>query len=349
MIATSYAVFYLATAASAFVRVPKVSSLITPNFARRRVHTWPLSSAPSSYHAIAYPPRSPVLQKRLQANVRNGQGSAPRVTYSVAATSNLETTALDIHQVPCFNDNYAYILVDPAANVSALVDPADADPVLAELKRLRIPAPTFILSTHHHSDHVGMNLRLKKAFPGVKVVGPREERDRIPGLDMAVGDGDVFAFGQHQVQVLDTPGHTAGHISFYFPAKGALFPGDTLFSLGCGRLFEGTPAMMWESLQKISRLPPHTQVYCAHEYTASNAKFALSVEPQNEALAARAKQVQELRTAGKPTIPSTLSTELAANPFLRPWSKEIRDNLRIPANAEDSVAFGVIRKAKDVF
>ncbi|OAY73905.1 putative hydroxyacylglutathione hydrolase 2, chloroplastic [Ananas comosus] len=181
------------------------------------------------------------------------------------------------------------------------------------------------------------------------VIGSGKDKDRIPGIDIALHDGETWMFARHQVLVMETPGHTRGHVSYYFPGCGAVFTGDTLFSLSCGKLFEGNPEQMLSSLRKIMSLPDDTNIYCGHEYTLSNSKFALSIEPENEELQEYAAQVAHLRSKKQPTIPTTLKREKQCNPFLRTSSPEIRQNLRIPATASDAQALGVIRQAKDNF
>jgi len=253
---------------------------------------------------------------------------------------------LAIRMFPCLADNYGYLLHDAESGATAAVDTPDADEILVQLDasgwRL-----THIFNTHHHSDHAGGNLALKRAT-GCTIVGPRADAARIPGLDVAVGEGDVVALGAHRATVYDTPGHTRGHIVYHFVAARAAFVGDTLFALGCGRLFEGTPGEMWRSLQKILRWPDDTRLYCAHEYTASNARFALTVEPQNRALRERNAAVTALRAAGKPTVPSTLGEERATNPFLRPQSVDLRATIALP-NADDVDVFAKTRALKDAF
>jgi len=253
---------------------------------------------------------------------------------------------LNIHLVPCLKDNYAYLAHEPSTNAVAVVDPSEAPPVFAALKAhdLRL---THILNTHHHWDHTGGNLALKEAT-GAKIVGPRADRARIPGIDEDVGEGDIWSLGNAKAKVFDIPAHTKGHIAFWFEADKAVFTGDTMFAMGCGRLFEGTPAQMWSSLSKLAALPPDTRVYCGHEYTLSNAKFAITLEPNNSALKNRLAEVEHLRAAGKPTIPSTIGVELETNPFLRPASKELRITLGLES-ADDVAVLAETRRRKDVF
>jgi hydroxyacylglutathione hydrolase len=253
---------------------------------------------------------------------------------------------LEIHQIPVLTDNYIYLIHEPASRSTAAVDPAVAGPVLTALDR-RAWTLTHILNTHHHGDHVGGNRELK-ARTGCLVVGPLADRDRIPGIDVAVGEGDHFKLGQAEARIFDVPGHTRGHIAYWFPESGALFCGDTLFAMGCGRLFEGTPEQMWHSLGKLKALPPSTRVYCAHEYTQANGRFALTVEPDNRALRERMASVSELRRRGLPTVPSTLAEELATNPFLRPSSPSLQRTLHLPAATEVEV-FAETRRRKDRF
>ncbi len=253
---------------------------------------------------------------------------------------------LDIHQIPVLTDNYVYLARDPAGGACAAVDPAVAAPVLAALDRLGWRL-THVLNTHHHGDHVGGNLELKKAT-GCTIVGGRSDAGRIPGIDVAVSGGDIVELGTHTAQVLDVPGHTRGHIAYWFADSFALFCGDTLFSLGCGRLFEGTAGQMWSSLRKLRALPDDARVYCAHEYTNANADFALTVEPDNPDLQARADEVLALREAGKPTVPSTMAMERAANPFLRADDPALQSAAGLAGRDAVSV-FAEIRSRKDRF
>ena len=239
---------------------------------------------------------------------------------------------LEIALIPALSDNYVYLAHDPASGATAVVDPAEAAPVLAALVQ-RGWTLTHILNTHHHADHIGGNEELKARFGG-PIVGPRADAERIPGIDVEVGDGDTYDFAGHQARVFDTPGHTRGHIAYHFAEAQALACGDTLFSLGCGRLLEGTPAEMFASLRRLAALPDATQILCGHEYTVSNARFALTVEPDNPALRARAAEADAQRAAGRPTVPVTLGAEKAANPFLR---------------APDVARFAELRAGKDAF
>ncbi|KAL6976190.1 Glyoxalase 2-5 [Sarracenia purpurea var. burkii] len=257
------------------------------------------------------------------------------------------SSTLQIEMIPCLRDNYAYLLHDVDTGTVGVVDPSEAVPVIDALKRKNRNL-TYILNTHHHYDHTGGNMELKEMY-GAKVIGSGTDRDRIPGIDIVLSDGDKWMFAGHEVLVIETPGHTRGHISFYFPGSQAIFTGDTLFSLSCGKLFEGTPEQMLASLKKIVSLPDKTSIYCGHEYTLSNSKFALSIEPKNEDLQSYAAHVTNIRNKGLPTIPTTLKTEKSCNPFLRTSSMEIRKSLNIPATADDAEALGAIRRAKDNF
>jgi hydroxyacylglutathione hydrolase len=253
---------------------------------------------------------------------------------------------LDIHRIPVLKDNYVWLVHEPGAGLTAVVDPAVAEPVEAALRRQGWRL-THILNTHHHGDHTGANLALKAAH-GCTIVGPAADRDRIPGIDVAVADGDRYALGGAVAEVFDVPGHTRGHIAFWFAADGALFCGDTLFAMGCGRLFEGTPAQMWRSLGKLKALPGAARVFCAHEYTQSNARFALTVDGGNPALVRRAAEVDALRAAGEPTVPSTIALERATNPFLRADDPALAAAVGLPA--DDPVAvFAEVRRRKDSF
>lgn len=239
---------------------------------------------------------------------------------------------LSIHAIPVLTDNYAWLLRDEATGVTAIVDPGDATPVEHALQehgnRL-----DFILLTHHHHDHIGGTDALRARYHA-KVAGPAAEQHRMPHMDIPLNDNDRLEIGQSVGRVLAMPGHTLGHISYYFDQPPALFCGDTLFSLGCGRLFEGTAPQMFASLSRLHDLPAQTRICCGHEYTLSNGSFALHVDPENAALKDRVQEVRMLREQGLPSVPSTLEMERATNPFLR---------------AADATTFAALRKHKDTF
>jgi hydroxyacylglutathione hydrolase len=251
-----------------------------------------------------------------------------------------------IRQLLVLKDNYVYLLHDAASGATAVVDPSVADPVLAALKETGWRL-SHILNTHHHWDHTGGNAALKAAT-GAIVVGPLADRERIPDIDVALGEGEHYAVGSEVAEIFDVPGHTRGHIAFWFPTSRALFCGDTLFTLGCGRMFEGTAAQMWHSLSKLRALPAETRVFCGHEYTQANARFALTVEPGNRALVERAKTVDAMRLHGRPTVPATLGEEVATNPFLRADRPEFQAAAGLVGRNPAEV-FGEIRHRKDVF
>lgn len=234
--------------------------------------------------------------------------------------------------VPILSDNYAWLLTDSASGTVAVVDPAEPEPVIAAIEKAggRLD---WILLTHHHADHVAGTDAVRERF-GAKVAGAAADAHRLPKLDLALKEGDEVSVGQARGRVIDTPGHTRGQINFFFPSGSVLLSGDTLFSLGCGRLIEGTAEEMFASLRKLAALPAETLVCCGHEYTEANARFALSVDPDNAALKARAAEVQRLRSAKQPTVPSVMADEHAANPFLR---------------AKDAATFADLRARKDRF
>ncbi|NQU58946.1 MAG: hydroxyacylglutathione hydrolase [Rhodospirillales bacterium] len=254
--------------------------------------------------------------------------------------------ALAIEQIAVLGDNFIYLVHDSESGQTAAVDPAVAGPVLDMLAD-RGWTLSHILNTHHHGDHTGGNMELKGAT-GCTIIGAGVDAARIPGIDVRVGEDDGIAIGNHGAKVFDVPGHTSGHIAYWFEEDAALFSGDALFSIGCGRLFEGSAEQMWTSLKKLRALPDETMVYCAHEYTSSNADFALSIEPANADLKARAAEVLTLREKGKPTVPSNLGEEKRVNPFLRADN----DDLLMAAGlaGQDAVAaFAEIRRRKDNF
>jgi hydroxyacylglutathione hydrolase len=254
--------------------------------------------------------------------------------------------ALEIHLVPCLKDNYAYLLHEPASGETAAVDPSEAAPLLAAAGA-RGWTLSHILNTHHHWDHTGGNLALKEAT-GARIVGPAADRDRIPGIDVALDEDECFRLGDRAALVLFIPGHTRGHIAFHYADDQAVFCGDTLFALGCGRMFEGTAPQMWVSLCKLRALPAPTRVYCGHEYTQANARFALTVDRDNPDLAARAMAVDAARAAGRPTVPSTMAEERATNPFLRADQPALAAAVGLPGGDPADV-FAAIRLRKDQF
>lgn len=228
---------------------------------------------------------------------------------------------LHIEPISLLTDNYAYLLHDSKANITAIIDPSEADPILAILKEKNLTL-NYILCTHHHWDHTDGNQALK-AQTGCTIVGYEADAHRIPDIDITVNTHNQFTLGNHTATILDTPGHTTGHIAYYFADNNAVFVGDTLFAMGCGRLFEGTPAQMYQSIQQLAQLPPNTHVYCGHEYTLANATFALTIEPNNQALQQRYAQIKQLRAEKLPTVPTTIALEHATNPFMRSTSEKI--------------------------
>ena len=254
--------------------------------------------------------------------------------------------SVHIELVPLLKDNYAYLLHDRATGATAVVDPSEAKPVLA-VARARGWRITHVLATHHHWDHTGGNLEIKQATDCM-VIGPGYDYDRIPGIDAGIEEGDRLALGSAVADVLFIPGHTRGHIAYWFAEEKAVLCGDTLFSLGCGRIFEGTPEQMWASLSKLRALPPETRIYCGHEYTQANARFAMTIEPLNPALLMRQRRVDEARAAGRATIPSTMGDERAANPFLRADEPTVAAAVGL-AGADPVAVFAEVRRRKDNF
>ena len=253
---------------------------------------------------------------------------------------------LEIYQIPCLQDNYGFLVHDPETGATATIDTPEVAPINQALaaKGWRL---THILNTHHHFDHAGGNEELKAQW-NCQVVGAAIDAERIPGIDVALADGDTLTLGSKQARIIEVPGHTSGHIAYYFAADEVAFVGDTLFALGCGRLFEGTPEQMSESLGKIMALPDETTVYCAHEYTEANAAFAVTVEPANPALQQRVKEIQALRAAGKPTVPTSIGLERATNPFVRSDSAELQAVLNL-SGADEVAVFAETRRRKDHF
>ena len=253
---------------------------------------------------------------------------------------------LQIVTLPCLADNYAFLLHDPASGATAVVDAPDPSPILLALKA-RSWQLTDILITHHHWDHIDGVSALVEAT-GAQTWGNTADADRLPPLDHALNDGDNVVIGTETGEMMAVSGHTVGHVAFHFPESSAVFTADSLMALGCGRLFEGTPEMMYSSLQRLTALPPETLVCSGHEYTATNAKFALTIDPDNPALISRSRDVDTARAEGRPTVPSTLREELDTNPFLRAHDPQIRCNLGMET-ADDVAIFAEIRARKDRF
>ena len=252
----------------------------------------------------------------------------------------------EIRLFPCLKDNYGVLLHDSDTGATAAIDAPEAAPVEAALKATGWKL-TDILVTHHHADHTGGIEALKKKY-GCRVVAPEKEAAKIPAVDETVHEGDGIVVGNLAGKVIETPGHTLGHIAYWFPKDDVAFVGDTLFSIGCGRVIEGTPEMMWNSLKKLRSLPNETQIYCGHEYTAANIKFALSIDAENPVLEARAAQVQQLREEGAPTIPVSIGDEKLANPFLRADVADLAADIGM-AGKPPAEVFAEIRGRKDRF
>ena len=248
--------------------------------------------------------------------------------------------------LPVLNDNYIYLIHDPESGETAAVDPALAAPVLDALNQHHWSL-NLILNTHYHNDHVGGNLELKQKT-GCKIIASISDQHRIPGIDTPVKENDILWLGKHPIHIISTPGHTNGHIVYHFTNDNLLFCGDTLFVMGCGRLFEGSAEQLWHSLQKLKSLPPETRVYCAHEYTQTNGRFALSVEPDNQALQQRMAVINQLRGKHIPTVPSTLAEERATNPFFREDSPTLQASLGL-LNKKPIDVFTQLRTLKDHF
>ena len=253
---------------------------------------------------------------------------------------------MKINIIPCLSDNYAYIINDEKTNTVGVVDPSESLPIINFLKKENLKL-NYILNTHHHYDHIGGNIELKKMY-NVKIVGFINDRHRIPGIDIMLKDNEKWVFGNSRVNVMHIPGHTLGHICFYFEKEKIIFTGDTLFSLGCGRIFEGTHKQMLKSLEKIKNLPKETKIYCGHEYTYKNAEFCMKYDKDNISLQKKFQKVKKLRSQNLPTIPTNIEEELKSNIFLRCNQNDLKIKLNMK-NEEDFKVFKKVRDLKDIF
>ena len=253
---------------------------------------------------------------------------------------------LEIRQIPCLSDNYGYLVHDPSTGQTATIDTPDANAINEALGKEGWTL-THIFNTHHHFDHTGGNTALKEQW-GCEIIGPRGEAAKIPDIDRQVGEGDIVELGTLKASVYDTPGHTNGHIVFHFPSEEVAFVGDTIFALGCGRLFEGPAEQMWTSLSKIAAWPGKAKLFCAHEYTQANAQFALSVDPDNQALKTRAAEIDAARAQGLPTVPMTVEEELRTSPFMRADQESLKIAVGM-GNAIAAEVFAEVRTRKDNF
>ena len=251
-----------------------------------------------------------------------------------------------ITPIPCLTDNYAYIIYDKNSKTTGVVDPSEAEPIIAFLKKEKLKL-NYIFNTHHHFDHIGGNIELKKIY-NAKILGFDGDKHRIPGIDIAVKDKETWSFGNSTVKIFHIPGHTLGHICFFFEKEKILFTGDTLFSLGCGRIFEGDHKQMLNSLNKIKKLPRDTQIYCGHEYTYKNAEFCMKYDIDNIDLKKKFEEIKKLRSKNLPTIPSSLEKELKSNIFLRCDQNDLKIKLNMK-NEEDFKVFRKVRDLKDIF
>ncbi len=253
---------------------------------------------------------------------------------------------LRVELIPILSDNYAYFIHESIGNVSAIIDPGESKIILSYLKEKNISLD-YILCTHHHSDHTAGCLAIKQQTH-CQIYGPHNEASRIPGIDHPLKEGNSISIGKATANIINVPGHTSGHIAYWFETENILFSGDTLFSLGCGRVFEGTNRQMLQSLLRLRSLPPQTLIYCGHEYTLNNAKFALNIDPNNQVLIKRAAEVDQLRIANKPTIPSLMENESFCNPFLRCDRDDLKQTLHMSDKDPLSI-FTEIRALKDQF
>jgi hydroxyacylglutathione hydrolase len=288
----------------------------------------------------------PLQQFAPAAGVQFSTFACNRLTFDSAGLT-LETRPMNdvsFEQITCLRDNYCVLLRDNVSGEALAIDAPEATPIERALTSNKVRLADIFI-THHHNDHTGGCLALQATYR-CRITGPAAEAERIPGLTSAVSEASSLSFAGHEVRVLETPGHTLGHVSYYFPSLATVFTGDTLFALGCGRLFEGDPQMMHASLQKIAALPDETTIYCGHEYTLANARFAVSIEPENEALAERLKTIDAKRAKGESTLPTTVGLEKRTNPFLRTQSAAIRSRLGL-AGAPDWQVLARLRELKN--
>ena len=253
---------------------------------------------------------------------------------------------MQITSVPCLSDNYAYIVIDNNSKTIGVVDPSEASPIISFLNKKNLKL-NYIFNTHHHFDHIGGNIELKKKY-NAKVVGFEGDKHRIPGIDIALKNNEKWIFGSSKIKILHIPGHTLGHICFFFERQKIAFTGDTLFSLGCGRIFEGNHKQMLSSLNKIKKLPKETKIYCGHEYTYKNAEFCIKYDNNNTNLKKKFETVKKLRMKNLPTVPTTLEYEINSNIFLRCDQNDLKVKLNME-NQEDSKVFRKVRDLKDSF
>ena len=253
---------------------------------------------------------------------------------------------MEVKIIPCLEDNYAYLLIDNTNKTACIIDPSEASPIINYLEREKIKL-SFILNTHHHYDHVGGNKKLKEIY-GAKVIGYIDDKKRIPEIDFTVKNNQIWKEKNFEARIIHIPGHTSGHICFYFFNEKKIFSGDTLFSLGCGRIFEGDHKQMFDSLNKIKKLPKNTKIYCGHEYTYKNAEFCMKYDDDNTHLKKKFEVIKKLRAKNLSTIPSSLEEELKSNIFLRCDKKELKAKLNMK-NQEDLEVFKKVRDLKDSF